>query len=85
MAKDPVCGMIVDEKTALCSQIGGRRSYFCSNNCLNTFTNPEKELSKMKKRMYVNVSGALALEILRAAAYLAVAFGAIAVTCHGCI
>lgn len=80
MAKDPVCGMIVDEKAALSSEIGGRSFYFCSTTCLNTFANPEKELAKMKKRMYVAVSGALALAILRAAAYLALAFGAIAVT-----
>ena len=80
MAKDPVCGMIVDENTSLSSEIGDRQFYFCSTNCLNTFTNPEKELSKMKKRMYVAVSGALALAVLRAAAYLALAFGAIAVT-----
>lgn len=80
MAKDPVCGMVVDEKTALSSEIGGRQFYFCSTNCLNTFANPEKELSKMKKRMYVAVSGALALAILRAAVYLGLAFGAIAVT-----
>ena len=80
MAKDPVCGMIVDEKTALSAKIGGREFYFCGTNCLNTFTNPEKELSKMKKRMYVAVSGALALAILRAAVYLGLAFGAIAIT-----
>jgi Cu+-exporting ATPase len=79
MAKDPVCGMIVD-KTALSAEIGGRQFYFCSTSCVNTFVNLEKELSKMKKRMYVAVSGALALAIMRAAAYLALAFGAIAVT-----
>jgi Cu+-exporting ATPase len=56
MAKDPVCGMVVDDKTSLTSEIGGRQFYFCSTSCLNTFTNPEKELSKMKKRMYVAVS-----------------------------
>jgi len=75
MAKDPVCGMIVDEKTALSADIGGRQFYFCSTTCVNTFVNPEKELSKMKKRMYVAVSGELALAILRAGAYLALAFG----------
>jgi len=80
MAKDPVCGMIVDEKTALSGDIGGRQFYFCSTNCLNTFSNPEKELSKLKKRMYVAVSGALALAVLRGAVYLALAFGAIAIT-----
>lgn len=80
MAKDPVCGMIVDEKTALAAETGGRQFYFCSTNCLNTFTNPEKELSKLKKRMYVAASGALVLAIIRAAAYLGLAFGAITVS-----
>ena len=80
MAKDPVCGMIVDEKTALSSEIGARTFYFCSPTCLNTFTNPEKELGKLKKRMYVAVSGALILAILRGGLYLALAFGAVAVT-----
>ncbi|NWG38201.1 heavy metal translocating P-type ATPase [Nitrososphaera sp.] len=80
MAKDPVCGMVVDEKTALSSEIGSRTFYFCSTNCLNTFVNPEKELSKLKKRMYVAASGALVLAILRAAVYLGLAFGAVTVT-----
>ncbi len=80
MAKDPVCGMVVNEDTALSADIGGRKFYFCSTNCLNTFANPEKELSKLKKRMYVAASGALVLAILRAAVYLGLAFGAITVT-----
>lgn len=80
MAKDPVCAMVVDEKTALSSDIGGRTFYFCSSNCLNTFSNPEKELSKLKKRMYVAASGALILAILRAALYLGLAFGAVTVS-----
>lgn len=80
MAKDPVCGMVVDEKTALNTEIGARKFYFCSSNCLNTFTNPEKELSKLKKRMYVAASGALVLAIMRAFVYLGLAFGAITVT-----
>ena len=80
MAKDPVCGMIVDEKTALSTEIGGRKFYFCSTNCLKTFTDPEKELGKLKKRMYVAVSGVLVLAILRAAVYLGLAFGAVTIT-----
>jgi P-type Cu+ transporter len=80
MAKDPVCGMVVDEKTALSADIGERKFYFCSSNCLNTFANPEKELGKLKKRMYVAVSGALILAIMRGAPYLGLAFGAITVT-----
>jgi len=80
MAKDPVCGMIVHEKTSLNAEIEGRRFYFCSSHCLNTFTNPEKELSKLKKRMYIAASGALALAVMRAIVYLGLAFGAITIT-----
>lgn len=80
MAKDPVCGMIVNEKTGIHSEIGGRKFYFCSPVCQNTFTEPEKELSRMKKRMYIAASGALILAIIRGALYLGVAAGAVAVT-----
>ena len=80
MAKDPVCGMIVDEKRALNSDIGDRTFYFCSPVCQMTFLEPEKELAKMKKRMYVAASGALALAIIRGGAYIALAAGAIAFT-----
>lgn len=80
MAKDPVCGMIIDEKTALSSEIGGKRFFFCSPTCQKTFENPEKELASLKKRMYVAASGALVLAILRAGLYLGLAFGAVAVT-----
>ncbi|MBM2852555.1 MAG: copper-(or silver)-translocating P-type ATPase [Candidatus Nitrosotenuis sp.] len=80
MAKDPVCGMIVDEKKAFHFEIGSRDFYFCSPVCQQTFVNPEKELAKLKKRMYVAASGALILAILRASLYLGLAFGAVAVT-----
>lgn len=80
MAKDPVCGMIVDEKKALSSELGSKTFYFCSPVCQKTFLEPEKELSKMKKRMYVAASGALILAIIRAGAYIALAAGAIAFT-----
>ncbi len=80
MAKDPVCGMIVSEKTGLYTEFGDKKFYFCSPTCQKTFTEPEKELSRMKKRMYVAASGALVLAIIRGALYLGVAAGAIAVT-----
>ena len=80
MAKDPVCGMVVDDKTALKSDIEGRQFYFCSSSCMNTFANPEKELSKLKKRMYVAATGALILAIIRGALYLGLAFGAVTIT-----
>lgn len=80
MAKDPVCGMVVDEKTALSAQIEGREFYFCSSTCMKTFANPEKELSKLKKRMYLAATGALVLAILRGAVYIGLAMGALTVT-----
>jgi Cu+-exporting ATPase len=80
MAKDPVCGMVVNEKTCIHSDIGGRTFYFCSPVCQMTFADPEKELSKMKKRMYVAASGALILAIIRAALYISVAAGAMVVS-----
>ena len=80
MAKDPVCGMVVNEETGISSEVGGRLFYFCSPMCKQTFIQPEKELAKMKKRMYVAASGALILAIIRAALYISVAAGAMVVS-----
>ena len=46
MAKDPVCGMDVDEKTAVYKSIQANNVYyFCSATCQNEFNkNPEKYL-----------------------------------------
>jgi Cu+-exporting ATPase len=49
MAKDPVCGMFVDESEhALKAEVRGTTYYFCSSACLETFTSPEKEVRKLK-------------------------------------
>ncbi len=38
MAKDPVCGMTVDEKAAkFKSDSNGKTYYFCNQSCKNTF------------------------------------------------
>ena len=44
MAKDPVCGMNVDEKTArIKSEYGGKTYYFCNASCKQSFDkNPSK-------------------------------------------
>lgn len=57
-----------------------RTFYFCSESCANTFESPDVELRNLKRRMYVAISGVMVLAVLRAAAYLAVAFGAVLVT-----
>ena len=44
MAKDPVCNMNVDEKTAkYASEVNGQKVYFCRTECKETFDkNPSK-------------------------------------------
>lgn len=37
MAKDPICGMTVDEATALSAERDGQTFYFCSEHCLKKF------------------------------------------------
>lgn len=37
MAKDPVCGMSVDETGAMHAERGGTRFFFCSEHCRTTF------------------------------------------------
>ncbi|MGH9963790.1 MAG: heavy metal translocating P-type ATPase [Nitrososphaeraceae archaeon] len=62
-AKDPVCGMFVEEKPSTIQYSkDGRVYYFCSTQCLNEFTQPEKELRKLK--IYVAISVALTSPIV---------------------
>ncbi len=48
MAKDPVCGMDVDErKAAATSTYKGQTYYFCAKGCKNAFDKePEKHLGR---------------------------------------
>jgi len=79
-AKDPICGMMVDKATALRTERGGRTYYFCSPQCQRTFADPERELKSMRTRVTIALTGVLALAILRAGAFLALAAGATIVT-----
>ena len=80
MAKDPICGMLVDKATALKTERAGRAYYFCSTGCQRTFESPEQELKSMRRRVTIALTGVLALAILRASAFLALATGASIVT-----
>jgi P-type Cu+ transporter len=40
MAIDPICGMTVDESTALSTTRGGETFYFCCSHCLEKFNSP---------------------------------------------
>jgi Cu+-exporting ATPase len=59
-ARDPVCGMTVDKATALKAKLGDRTYYFCSQSCLDVYTQPERELKAMKRRVTLTLLGALA-------------------------
>ncbi len=50
MAKDPICGMYVEEgKHALQTTRYGTTYYFCSETCLAQFQAPEKTLARLKQ------------------------------------
>ncbi len=75
MAKDPICGMVVPRATALWAEQGGRRFWFCSQGCRQSFLNPERELRQMRRRMGIAVGGVVLLAVLRAGSLVALAAG----------
>jgi Cu+-exporting ATPase len=64
-ARDPVCGMTVDKDTALKAKLGDRTYYFCSQSCVDVYTQPERELKAMKRRVTLTLIGVLAALGLR--------------------
>ncbi|URD53429.1 heavy metal translocating P-type ATPase (plasmid) [Chroococcidiopsis sp. CCNUC1] len=80
MAKDPICGMVIPKATSLKTERSGRAYYFCSQSCLNTFLDPERELKSMRKRVTIALTGVLLLAIMRAAAFIGLAAGVTLVT-----
>jgi P-type Cu+ transporter len=83
-AKDPICGMMVSKAGAVAAGLsierGGRSYYFCSPGCKGTFEDPERELKSMRMRVALALTGVLALAILRAGAFIALAAGATLLT-----
>lgn len=63
MAKDPICGMYVDEKTAEYKvTVRGTTYYFCSQSCMKEFMAPEVEIKRLK--MSVIVGAVLTVPII---------------------
>jgi Cu+-exporting ATPase len=63
MAKDPICGMYVDEKTAEYKvTVRGTTYYFCSQSCMKEFMAPEVEIKRLK--MSVIVGAVLSVPII---------------------
>lgn len=80
LAKDPICGMVIPKAGALKAERGGRTYYFCAVSCLHTFLEPEAELKAMRTRVTIALVGVLALAVLRAVAFIALATGATIIT-----
>ena len=56
MARDPICGMFVEEKNdTINCELEGRRYYFCCKSCLDEFAMPEKELKKLKRHVGLSI------------------------------
>jgi Cu+-exporting ATPase len=65
MATDPVCGMFVEEKPdSIQHTVDGRKYYFCSTQCLNEFTEPERELQKLKRHVAISIALTIPIVIL---------------------
>ena len=65
MAKDPICGMYVEEKqSALRQDLDGIPYYFCSKSCMHEFTAPEKELEKIKMLVTIGIIFAIPITFL---------------------
>ena len=57
--------MDVDTETALSAKIGDRKYYFCSQQCLDVYTAPERELKAMQRRVSFTLAGALAALVFK--------------------
>lgn len=65
MAKDPVCGMFVEEKAdSLRYTLDGKEYFFCAKTCLDEFTAPEKELKKLSRKIVLSVALTIPITIL---------------------
>ena len=65
MAKDPVCGMSVeDTPDALKATVGGSTYYFCSEACKLEFTMPQVELSRLKRTVALGAVLTVAILVL---------------------
>lgn len=56
MPKDPICGMYVEEENTIKQELEGIKYYFCSNNCLNEFMAPAKELKILKRFVMIGIA-----------------------------
>ncbi|CAN5789726.1 N/A [soil metagenome] len=65
MAKDPICGMFVEEEESSIHHTKDAITfYFCSSQCLNEFLEPEKALKKLKKHVAISIALTIPIVLL---------------------
>jgi Cu+-exporting ATPase len=65
MAKDPICGMYVEEgKHALQTTRYGTTYYFCSETCLAQFQAPEKTMARLKRLVALGTAFTIPIAVL---------------------
>ena len=53
MVKDPICGMNLDEASALVTkEVNGKKHYFCSKACMHMFERTTQASSKPSKKWF---------------------------------
>ena len=57
MTEDPICGMKVDEESALKAERGGKTFYFCSEHCRNEFLSPTDSTKPKGKKIVEKLQG----------------------------
>ncbi len=78
MAKDLVCGMFVEEKPeSVRYSKDGREYYFCSKRCLDEFTQPEKELRRLKAHVVISIALTVPIVILSLPHMIPTDFGSV--------
>ena len=55
---------VEEKKDTITQKVEGAQYYFCSNNCLNEFMAPEKELKKLKMSVIIGVSLTIPISFL---------------------
>jgi Cu+-exporting ATPase len=76
MAKDPVCGMFVEEKPdSIRHTMNGKKYFFCCSQCLNEFREPEKELKKLNIQVLSSVALTIPIILLSLPHMLPAQFG----------
>jgi len=76
MAKDPVCGMYVQERPdSIRYALKGKEYFFCSTQCLNEYREPEKEQKKLKIHVAVSISLTIPIMFLSLPHMLPAQFG----------